>query len=283
MPTIAVTGGSGRAGHYVINELLAHGYGVRNVDRQAPQERLCPFVNVDLNDLGQVYGALAGTDAVLHLAAIPGPTGRPPEVVFGNNVTATYNVVQAAATLGLRRIAFISTDSTLGFPWAVRRDWPDYLPVDESHPQRPQDPYGLSKVVGEQICQAAHRRTGIETIVLRSTHILGPDMYAEFVGRVHVDPQRGAFNLWSYIDARDLAAACRLALEVELSGYEVCYVAAADTTSLLPSRELFARYYPEVTTFAPTWGGRQSSLDCSRARRVLGWQPQHSWSEVLPG
>jgi nucleoside-diphosphate-sugar epimerase len=281
MATIAVTGGSGRAGQYVIAELLAHGYSVRSIDRQAPQERVTPFHLVDLTDLGQVYGALAGTEAVLHLAAIPGPTGRPPEAVFGNNVTATFNVVQAAATLGLRRLVFISTDSTLGFPWATRRDWPDYVPVNEAHPQRPQDPYGLSKVVGEQICQAAHRRTGLSTVVLRSTHILAPDMYADWIGRQREDPQRGAFNLWSYVDARDLAVACRLALEVEPLGYEVCYVAAPETTSDVPSRELYARYYPEVASFAPTWGGNQSSLDCRRAREVLGWQPQHSWRQEL--
>lgn len=278
---IAVTGGSGKAGRYTIAELLAHGYEVTNLDQARPDPATCPFVQMDLTDMGQVYGGLVGHDAVVHLAAIPSPGGRPPEVVFGNNVMSTFNVVEAATSLGMKRVIIAGSESILGFPFATHRIVPQYLPVDEAHPALPQDPYGLGKVVVDDICRTATRRTGIPTVSLRFSWIRPQEEYASRFPPMWENPEAGQFNLWSYVDARDVGRSCRLAVEADTTGFEAFYIAAADTFMRTPSRELAAAFFPEVTQLAEGWGGYDSMLDGSKAARLLDFVPQHSWRDVL--
>ena len=282
MAKIVVTGGSGKVGRFAVRELLAHGYDVLNVDQQRPAEPLCPFMKAGLTELGQVYGALRGAQAVIHLAAIPYPGGVPPEVVFGNNIMSTFNVVEAAIGLGLERVVFASSDSALGFPYASKRIVPEYVPVDEEHPVRPQDPYGLSKLVGEDICRAASRRSGMPTVALRFSWVNSPDEYVAHLPHVWDNPQLGPRNLWSYVDARDAARACRLALEARIEQFEAFHIAAADSYMNVPTPELFERHFPEVSRFAAGWGGYQSSLTCRKAEALLGYRPEHSWRDHVP-
>jgi nucleoside-diphosphate-sugar epimerase len=278
---VVVTGGSGKAGRYTIQELLAHDHTVTNVDRVAPEPALCPWTRVELTDMGQVYGALVGHDAVVHLAAIPSPQHIPPEVVFQNNVMSTFNVVEAAASLGMTRIVIAGSESILGFPFATHRIVPRYMPIDEGHPVLPQDPYGLGKAVVEEICRTASRRTGVPTVSLRFSWIRPAEEYAERFPPMWENPEQGRFNLWAYVDARDVGRSCRLALEADTTGFEAFYIAAADTYMNVPTRQLIETYFPEVTDFQDNWGSFDSTLDCSKAEALLGYVPQHSWRDHL--
>ena len=276
---IVATGGSGKAGAFAIRELLDHGYAVTNIDRVPPSERLCPFVRVDLTDMGQVFGAMVGHDALVHLAAIPAPTGWPPEVVFHNNVMSTFNVVEAGTSLGMRRVVIAGSESALGFPFATHRLAPQYMPIDKDHPLTPEDPYALGKIVAEEICRVASRRTGVPTVSLRFSWIRPKEDYAVRFPPMWDHPERGAFNLWAYVDARDVGRSCRLALEADTTGFEAFYIAAADSFMKTPTRALVERFFPEVSRFQEGWGGYDSALSCAKAKRMLGYEPLYSWRD----
>ncbi|GAC1435351.1 MAG: NAD(P)-dependent oxidoreductase [Chloroflexota bacterium] len=276
---VAVTGGAGGVGRAVVVDLLDHGHEVRSVDRVQPSApRGCPFVRADLTDLGQVYGVLAGMDAVVHLGAIPDPYGDPNEVVFGNNTQSTFNVVEAAATLGLSRVVAASSICALGMVNATRPWSPAYVPVDEEHVLLPQDPYGLSKLVGEEICKAASRRTGIVTVSLRFTWVVHEEHYA---GAFPMSPQDLARSpeLWTYVDLRDAVAAVRLALTAPLAGHEAFYTVAADTMAAdQPTADLLRRFHPALPDEGVrTLQGFSAPFTTAKAARLLGWQPAHSW------
>jgi UDP-glucose 4-epimerase len=211
---VVVTGACGRLGSVVVRLLCDDGVDVRAVDlEEAPtalrrlrkQEFSDPGIvaspgpagqltyrQVNLTDLGQVYGVLAGASAVIHLGAIPSPAVNPPDVVFRNNVLAQFNVFEAAATLGIRRVVSASSVSALGFPWQHRWSEPLYFPIDELHPLLPQDAYGLSKALGEEIAAAYGRRGAGSTASLRFSTILSEDAYAGFISRVRRDVQAHA-------------------------------------------------------------------------------------------
>jgi nucleoside-diphosphate-sugar epimerase len=272
---VVVTGGSGVAGRAVVAHLIAHGCTVSNVDL-APGDPAVAFRRVDLTDLGQTYGALRGAEAVVHLAAIPRPTFDVPEVVFRTNVMATFNVLEAASALGVRRVVMASSVSVLGFPFFERAFAPDYVPVDEEHPLLPQDAYALSKRTGEELSAGFARRGRISVVDLRFSWIHTPETFAAQLAPLWSDPAEGAKNLWSYIDTRDAAEAVRLALEVDLEGHDACFIAAADTFMPTPSRELVSHYYPS-TIMREGFGDHASLLSTAKAERLLGFRPRHSW------
>lgn len=288
MASVVVTGGSGKAGRAVIRELLAHGHKVVNVDIAPPREPLCHFLKADLNDLGQAIDALGllpgsvdrrrtgfgATDAVIHLAGIPAPGIAPDATIFQNNLMTTYNVFSAALRLGLRRVVWASSETVLGLP--LTRSPPLYAPIDEEHPARPETGYALAKLLCEQTAREMHRWQPATTFVgLRISNIFEPDDYA-MIPSFQADPASRAWNLWSWVDARDVAQACRLALEHPATGAENFIVAAADTLMEAPSRDLMARFYPGVPV-RDDLGPFDSLLAIDKARRALGYQPRHSW------
>lgn len=276
---VLVTGGSGKAGRWVIADLLEQGYEVTNVDR-VPSRQARTY-QVDLCDLGQVYGMMQGKDAVVHLAAIPWPGEHAPEVVFRNNVMSTFNVLEAATVLGVKRVALAGSESALGFPFMVHPFSPLYLPIDEEHPLLAQDPYGLGKILIEEMGRSFVRRDPtLSVISLRLSYIIPPDQYVSELRRAWSDLGKNAFNLWGYIDARDVALACRLAITAERTGFDACYIAAPDTLMREPTLELAARYYPGVGQVAAGFGGRMSPLDCRHARELLGFTPRYTWEMV---
>lgn len=278
MMHVVVTGAEGHLGRVVVARLRDERMDVTCVDRHivGPLDKMTR--EVDLRDLGQVYGALAGADAVLHLGAIPWPVGRPPEVVYANNVVSQFNVCEAAATLGIRRLVSASSVSALGFPFQHRRSEPLYLPIDEEHPLAPQDAYGLSKANGEDIMTAYCRRGAGSAVSLRFPTILTKALYGDFIGDVHADPGGSAHYLWSYIDARDAAEACLLALTAPCDGHQPLYVTADDTTSDLPTDTLLDRYYPTVQRRWPVGAAaHRPLLATARAETLLGFRPQYSW------
>jgi len=275
MTKVVVTGGSGKAGRAVVRDLVAHGYDVLNIDLRAPQETLSPFLEVDLSDLGQTVEALRGADAVVHLGAIPAPGRRPEEVTFRNNITSTYNVFSAATLLGLRRIVSASSETTLGLPFD--REKPAYAPIDEDHPLYPESSYALSKVLGEEMARQVNRWTGVPIVSLRFSNIMEPHDYAQFPA-FQDDPQRRQWNLWGYVDARDVARSCRLGLEADIEGAEAFIIAAADTVMERPNKELMAMVFPGVPLRAGI-GANETLLSIDKARRLLGYDPAHSWRD----
>ena len=277
---VAVTGGSGLAGFAVVSHLLETGCDVVSIDRQLPPRPLENFRLVDCEDLGQVYGACQGADAIVHLAAIPRPIHHTPVQVFRTNIMATFNIFEAAAVLGIPRVVYVSSMSVLGLPFSYTPIRLAYLPVDEAHAHAPQDAYALSKALGEHIAIAFVRRLAgaLSAVSLRFPWIHTPESFKSVLSPLWDDPAGGASNLWGYIDTRDVARACRLALEAETSGHEAFYISARNTFMKHASVALAREYYPE-SKLASSLSGNQSLFDFSKARRLLGYQPRYAWED----
>jgi nucleoside-diphosphate-sugar epimerase len=186
--------------------------------------------------------------------------------------------------LGVKKVVLAGSESALGFPFMFRRFSPQYLPIDEEHPLLAQDAYGLSKIVLEELAKGFVRRSPDMSIIsLRLSYILQPQDYAAELEAAWQDEQRNDFNLWAYVDSRDTANACRLALEYSQPGFEAFNIAALDTLMKQPTLELVQRYYPGVERIAEGFGGRMSPLDCRKAERLLGFRPQYTWQDALRG
>ena len=247
MKKIVVTGGSGRLGQLVIQELVSYGYQILSLDRARPAVNLCPSWIADLRCSGDLYQALTGAYGVVHLGAYQAPGLAPDAEVFSNNVTASYNVLKAAGDLGVKKVVMASSTAAFGFIYALQRMLPEYLPLDEQHPSRPQDPYGLSKVVGEQIADSVALLHADMTISsLRFPGVVFDFSY-DLVRQRWKDPGARANTSWAYIDGRDAASACRLAIEAEFVGHEVMIVAAPTSSMREPTIELIEKYLGQGT------------------------------------
>ena len=275
---VCVTGASGQAGRAVVADLREHGYDVQPADVAVTRaDREDGTLRADLSDYGQAVEVLSQSDAVVHLANIPAPGLSTPAVTFNDNITMNFNVFQAAAALRLNRVVWASSETTLGLPFDVP---PRYAPVDEDHYPVPTSTYALSKVASETVARHIAEWSGIPFIALRFSNIMAPQDYREFPG-FWDDPHRRKWNLWGYIDERDVAASCRLALEApaeSVEGSPAFIIAAADTVMTRPSAELLAEVYPGVrlTREVSEFG---TLLAIDRAREALGFDPAHSWRD----
>ena len=281
MKRIVVTGGSGRLGVKVIDELVARGLDVLSVDLNRPETPKCPFLPADLTDAAVVHDVLAGADGVIHLGAIPGPTSQTQPVTFQNNVMSTWNVAHAAATLGLRRLVFASTVFTLGWHESANAFWPEYVPVDEEHPLTPFEAYGLSKVIGEETVAVACRRSKLTAVSLRIMNVIQEDGYFALPWPTPTKDRGTRFVLWPYVDVRDAAIACCQALDANVSCHEAVYIAAEDIRFDAPTEQLLREFAPDVTVRKPL-AGSQSVISIEKARRLLGFRPQHTWRNIRP-
>ncbi len=278
---IIVTGGTGQAGRACIRDLTEHGYDVTSVDLVSPGDST-PFVRADLTDYGQTLAALsavddrvAGVSGVVHLAAIRAPGLAPNHVTFANNTISTYNVFEAARQLGITNVVWASSETVLGLPFDAP---PPYVPVDEAYPGRPESAYALSKLLGEEMAEQFCRwNPAMKIIGLRLSNVMDPADYEGF-GAFQDDPMLRKWNLWAYIDARDAAQAIRLALESDRTGADVFVIANADTVMDAPNDELLDAVFPEVRR-ARSITADETLLSIDKARRLLGYQPRHSWRE----
>jgi nucleoside-diphosphate-sugar epimerase len=276
MTRVVVTGGAGKAGRAVVRDLLDHEYEVTSIDLvRDPNQTDRHQLVADVTDYGETVDALKGADAVVHLAAIPAPGLKVDEVTFRVNTTSTYNVFAAASLLELRRVVWASSETTLGLPF--ERELPRYAPIDEEHPLLPESSYALSKVISEEMARQFNRWNGIPYVGLRFSNVMEPHDYERFP-EYWDDAQLRRWNLWGYVDARDVAQSCRLALEADVTGAEVFIIAAADTVMNRPSAELMAEVYPDVEL--RDVGEFGTLLSIEKASRMLGYEPAFSWREV---
>jgi nucleoside-diphosphate-sugar epimerase len=279
MTRIAVTGGSGKLGRAVVADLTAHGNEVVNLDVAAPR----PALRIDLTDYGQTVEALTAIDdrydkidAVVHLAAIPAPGLIPNAATFHNNITATYNVFSAARLAGITNVVWASSETVLGLPFTTP---PPYIPVDEDYPARPESTYSLVKHLEETMAaQFCRWQPELKMIGLRFSNVMDPEDYAEFPS-FDADPRSRSWNLWGYIDARDGAQAVRKALAYDRPGVEVFVIANADTVMSRSSASLAAEVFPGVPVTREL-GEHETLLSIDKARRVLGYEPEHSWRDA---
>jgi nucleoside-diphosphate-sugar epimerase len=280
---IVVTGGAGRIGRWVVRELVSRQHEVTIYDRIPPMEQPAgvEYKLGDCEDLGGVYDVLRGHDAVIHLAAIPSNRVHPYPTVFKTNVISSYNVGEAAGRLGLRKLVAASSINALGITMAERPFDPVYLPIDEDHPRLPQDAYSLTKLIDEEILGALHRRTGLQTIAIRPPLMLYGDPAAEGATvRDRLDrPELNARVMWVYCDVRDLAQGFRLAVEDQTLGNETFFITADDALAREPLATLLPRHFPGTEELAKGLTGTSPAVVSSKAKRLLGYRPQHSWRE----
>ena len=271
---IAVTGGAGFLGRYVIEELAAHGHQPVCIDLHRPDvERFRHKVRLgDLTNLGEVYGLLRGAEAVIHLAAIPAAGIYSDEVTFRVNTVSHFNVLEACVGLGIPRVATASTIQVIAQVGAEKPIYPTRFPVDEDHPVFPQNAYSLSKQLGETTNQMFHRRYGIQALSLRFCWIADSDA----IRRANPGKGGDAMHFWSYVDVRDAAQCCRLAVEASGLSDEVFYVAAADTLRDAPTLELLKEAFPNAE-LGDGLEGFNTAVDIRRARRLLGYDPKYMW------
>jgi nucleoside-diphosphate-sugar epimerase len=287
MTKIAVTGGSGKAGRAVVRDLLEHGHEVLNVDvvpsaDSSSPDSPAPLLIADLTDFGQTLEALSGgerlpgIEAVVHLAAIPSPVHATADRVFRTNIMSTHTVFAAAWRLGLKRVVWASSETTLGLPFDRP---PDYAPIDEQHELRPETSYALSKVLGEEMARQFHRWSGIPFVGLRFSNVMERADYERFPS-FWDDPLLRKWNLWGYVDESHVADSVRRALEADITGAEAFIVAAADTVMQRPSRELMAEVFPGVPV-ADGVGEHGTLLGIDKARAMLGYSPDFTWRELF--
>ena len=274
---IAVTGGSGKLGRSVVTRLRESGHDVFVLDRAGTRGE--GVISIDITDYGQVVDALTavndqhdGVDAVVHLAAIPAPGIAPDVATFHNNMPSTFNVFWAAIRLGITRIVYASSETVLGLPFDVP---PPYIPVDEEYPARPESVYSLVKHLEEQLAiELVRWHPDVSITALRFSNVMVPEDYDAFP--YDADPRDRKWNLWGYIDARDGAQAIERALQVAPPGFDRFIIAAADTVTTVPNAELVAEVFPDVPVHGDL-GEHDTLLSIAKARRLLGYEPQHSW------
>jgi nucleoside-diphosphate-sugar epimerase len=273
---IVVTGGTGKAGRWVVQRLRAAGHDVLNVDWKPDGSAHREYLLADLSDPGQALEALTGVEAVVHLAAIPAPEIHTAAETFRLNLLSTYNVFAAAEAHGASRVVYASSETVLGLPFD---EPPVFAPIDETIPPRPESSYALAKLAGETLADQFARRTGTPYIGLRISNIMEPDDYAMFPG-FQDDATQRRWNLWGYVDARDVATACELGLTADVAGHEIAIIAAADTCMTRDSADLMAEVYPDVP-LTRALEGRETLLSIVRARELLDYEPRHDWQSEL--
>ncbi|MET0931526.1 MAG: NAD(P)-dependent oxidoreductase [Aeromicrobium sp.] len=291
---IFFTGGSGKAGRHVAPHLAEQGHQVTNADLVGLGHSAVDDLTVDLTDVGQVYSALSGLgnldeldlatmpgyDAVVHFAAVPRIGLTSDATTYATNVVSTYNVLEAATRLGIRKIVFASSETTYGVCFAQGERRPEYLPVDEDHPTVPEDAYAMSKVASEATARSFHARTGADIYGLRINNVIEPDEYTDLFPPFLADPSLRRRNIFAYIDTRDLGQIVQRCLETDGLGYEVFNVANADLSVAATTQEIIADFYDGVEV-RREMGRDETFYAIDKARDLLGFAPRHSWRDTL--
>ncbi len=284
---VVVTGSAGKVGKATVAALMQAGHEVRAVDVlppvfERPGEDEPDYMQAQLTDAGDAFAVVRGMDAVVHAAALPEPTRNPPHVVFQNNLMALFNMIEASVRFGVSRFVNISSETVPGFFFPEREFLPDYVPVDEEHPIKPQDPYALAKHFGEQLMDAAIRRSDIRCITIRPSWVQHEGNYERNLGPQVRDASELSPNFWSYIDVYDLADAIMLSIESDLDGHEVFYIASPDNVGNRNFEEIVEEYYgDQVEIKQPLPREDAAGISSVKAQEMLGYSPKRTWSDYL--
>lgn len=293
---ILFTGGSGKAGRHAIAYLMDRGHKVLNLDLHPLDLPGLANRLADITDAGQVYDVMSsyanydelepGTgvpkfDAVVHFAAVPRLLMRSDNECYRVNTLGTYNVIDAALKLGVRKIVFASSETTYGVCFADGERKPDYLPIDENHPVIPEDSYAMSKVVNEVTARSFQRRSSADIYGLRINNVIEPHEYTEKFPAFMENPDLRRRNIFAYIDARDLGQMVDRCLATDGLGYQIFNVANEDHSVALTTQDLIDRYYQGVPS-APM-GPHETFYSIAKAKNLLGFAPEHNWRMYLKG
>lgn len=284
---ILVTGALGKVGAATVHELLSAGHDVTGCDLAPPVyeggELSAHYVQADLTDAGDAFAVARGADVVIHCAALPEPTRNPPATVFRNNVLATFNVAEAAVRMGVDRVVHVSSETVTGMAFAERPFHAPVAPIDETLESRPQDPYALAKVFGEQLMDAMVARSDVTAVSIRPSWVQWEGNYERSLRPWLSDPlgSEPSVSFWSYIDVYDLAHGLRLAAESATTGHETAYIVSADNGAGRPLRELVAHHFGEAVTVAELTREDAGGISYAKAERLFGYRPAHSWRDYL--
>lgn len=287
---VLFTGGSGKAGRHVVPWLINAGYDVHNVDLVPLDSPGVTNLIADITDSGQVFNALSmhrdfpdletgegvrGFDAVVHFAAVPRILIKPDNETFRINTMGTYNVIEAAVKLGVRKVILASSETTYGVCFAEGQKDFHQFPLEEDYDVDPMDSYGLSKVLNEKTARAFAERSGADIYALRIGNVIEPHEYEKFRGFV-ANPETRRRNAWNYVDARDLAQIVHLCIGKDGLGFQVFNAVNDTVTANMPSKELARRFFPNVP-FTREIGEYEGLLSNRKIREVLGFKEEHDW------
>lgn len=292
---IFFTGGSGKAGKHVIPYLLKQGHRVMNVDLVPLDYPGVDNLVADITDSGQMFNAMTsyagfdelepGTgvpkfDAVVHFAAVPRILLHPDNETFRVNTIGTYNVIEAAVKLGIKKIIIASSETTYGICFSDGKTNPKVLPLEEDYDVDPMDSYGLSKVVNEKTAHSFQRRSGFDIYALRIGNVIEPHEYAELFPDYFKKPEVRRRNAFCYIDARDLGQIVDLCLKKDGLGYQVFNAGNDHNGAIIPSKELAEQFFPGVP-ITRELGEHEALFSNRKIREVLGFREQHNWQKYL--
>lgn len=292
---IFFTGGSGKAGKHVIPYLLDQGHRVMNVDLTPLDYPGLDNLVADITDSGQMFNAMSSYagldeleqgngvpkfDAVVHFAAVPRILIKPDNETFRVNTVGTYNVIEAAVKLGIKKIIIASSETTYGICFSDGQTNPKSLPLEEDYDVDPMDSYGLSKVVNEQTARSFQRRSGVDIYALRIGNVIEPHEYAELFPHYFKNPEVRRRNAFCYIDARDLGQIVDLCLKKDDLGYQIFNAGNDHNGAIIPSKELAEQFFPGVP-ITRELGEHEALFSNRKIREVLGFREQHNWQKYV--
>ncbi len=292
---IFFTGGSGKAGRHVIPYLLNQGYRVLNVDLLPLNHPGVDNLHADITDSGQMFNALSSYagldelelgsipafDAVVHFAAVPRILLKPDNETFRVNTIGTYNVIEAAVKLGIKKIIIASSETTYGVCFSDGKTDPHSLPLEEDYDIDPMDSYGLSKLVNEKTARSFQRRSGIDIYALRIGNVIEPHEYKELFPNYFRHPEVRRRNAFCYIDARDLGQIVDLCIKKDDLGFQVFNAGNDHNGAILPTKDLIDRFFPGVPV-SRELGEHEALFSNRKIREVLGFKEQHNWRKYIP-
>jgi nucleoside-diphosphate-sugar epimerase len=292
---IFFTGGSGKAGKHAISYLIDQGHRVMNVDLKPLDDPRVDNLEADITDSGQMFNAMSsyagfdelepGTgvpafDAVVHFAAVPRILLKPDNETFRVNTIGTYNVIEAAVKLGIKKVIIASSETAYGICFSDGRTNPTVLPLEEDYDVDPMDSYGLSKVVNEKTARAFQRRSGIDIYALRIGNVIEPHEYAELFPHYLKNPEVRRRNAFCYIDARDLGQIVDLCLQKDGLGFQIFNAGNDHNGAIIPTEELAERFFPGVP-MTREMEEHEALFSNRKIREVLGFREQHNWRKYV--
>lgn len=276
---LVITGGKGKLASYLA-PTLAREHDILLYDQQLPQQSQFSWVQGEVTDKAKLREVFRDADAVIHLAALRSRYNHLPTKVMETNTLGTFCVLEAARSEGVKRLLFSSSDAVLGIAQSITEFDPEYLPIDEKHPLKPQDPYGISKMLGEKMCHCYAKGYNIDIIALRFSNILCPGDEPKYLADAQ-DPSARLKSLWAWVHVEDAVQAIICALVFGLQGYEVFHIAADDVCLSNPDvPHLLATYFPKTITRKPL-SSNESLIDCSKAKKMLGFQVRRGFAEIM--